>query len=244
MKDKKKIYDTLRKNIITYKQAMTIKSVDAETDKEIFIKLPNSGTGVIGRPEASQVPQTFGFIVVRKTVYNKCHAVDLELKQINPDYQLVVAYGYRSFEIQECGFAEQLKLLRGKFATKDELLETANINIANQKIAGHPTGGAVDVTIFNMREQRYLDFGTPNGNFDSNDIFVFSPFINDTAKNNRKMLRHIMQSQGFLPFNGEWWHFSYGDKEWSFANNRTSALYSQKNTEYVLNDIGEKCDIS
>ncbi|MDR3125675.1 MAG: hypothetical protein LBU20_01195 [Candidatus Nomurabacteria bacterium] len=24
-----------------------------------------------------------------------------------------------------------------------------------------------------------------------------------------------MMSQGFAPYDGEWWHFSYGDREWA-----------------------------
>jgi hypothetical protein len=73
-----------------------------------------------------------------------------------------------------------------------------------------------------------LDFGTPCGNFDSLDIFYASPFIEDIAKVNGKLLREIMSKHGFLPFNGEWWHFSYGDKEWAFANKKSAALYGQK----------------
>lgn len=27
---------------------------------------------------------------------------------------------------------------------------------------------------------------------------------------------------------GEWWHFSYGDKEWAYADKMPDALYGQK----------------
>jgi D-alanyl-D-alanine dipeptidase len=57
-----------------------------------------------------------------------------------------------------------------------------------------------------------LDFGTPMHALEKNS-YVFSPFISDKATLNRKLLRHIMQSSGFAPYDGEWWHFSYGDRE-------------------------------
>ncbi|QQR69366.1 MAG: hypothetical protein IPI58_01405 [Alphaproteobacteria bacterium] len=36
-----------------------------------------------------------------------------------------------------------------------------------------------------------------------------------------------MTSVGFAPFDGEWWHFSYGDREWAKYYGRSHAIYSQ-----------------
>jgi D-alanyl-D-alanine dipeptidase len=36
-----------------------------------------------------------------------------------------------------------------------------------------------------------------------------------------------MTSVGFAPFDGEWWHFSYGDREWAYFYKKKNALYGQ-----------------
>ncbi len=40
------------------------------------------------------------------------------------------------------------------------------------------------------------------------------------------MLRNVMVSVGFAPFDGEWWHFCYGDKEWAVYYNKPAACYA------------------
>ncbi|MDR1071048.1 MAG: hypothetical protein LBL21_00175 [Rickettsiales bacterium] len=233
MSDKDKIYSELRKGMITCKQAMTIKEVCAETDREPWAILPKDESGLVGRPEASEVPPSLPHITVRGTVARKLARADAALKLRNPNRQIVVACGYRSLELQRRGFAEQMELLRGKFEDEDELMEAASANIANPTIAGHPAGAAADVTIFDMAAREYLDFGTPCGNLDSPDILYASPFIGEEAKANRRLLREIMSAQEFLPFDGEWWHFSYGDKEWAYANKMQAALYGQKTIDEI-----------
>jgi D-alanyl-D-alanine dipeptidase len=57
--------------------------------------------------------------------------------------------------------------------------------------------------------------------------FTFSPFIGKEAWNNRQLLRYVMLSAGFAPFDGEWWHFSYGDREWAFYYKKPYAIYNQ-----------------
>jgi D-alanyl-D-alanine dipeptidase len=34
--------------------------------------------------------------------------------------------------------------------------------------------------------------------------------------------------QGLAPFDGEWWHFSYGDREWAkYYEEEAAAIYDQ-----------------
>ena len=67
---------------------------------------------------------------------------------------------------------------------------------------------------------KYLDFNNPN-------IQVFSKNISKIAKNNRMLLRELMLKNEFAPFDGEWWHFSYGDKEWAYYYQKKAAIYTQ-----------------
>lgn len=42
------------------------------------------------------------------------------------------------------------------------------------------------------------------------------------------LLRDCMLRVGFAPFDGEYWHFSYGDREWAFLTGAPASLYNQK----------------
>jgi D-alanyl-D-alanine dipeptidase len=61
----------------------------------------------------------------------------------------------------------------------------------------------------------------------SRDSFTFSPFVSRQAWDDRQLLRRAMMAAGFAPYDGEWWHFSYGDKEWARFYRKPGALYDQ-----------------
>lgn len=42
----------------------------------------------------------------------------------------------------------------------------------------------------------------------------------------RGMLHDVMLMEGFAPFYGEWWHFSYGDREWAVFYDSLEAIYA------------------
>jgi D-alanyl-D-alanine dipeptidase len=68
--------------------------------------------------------------------------------------------------------------------------------------------------------------GTKIWQFD-HDSYTFSPFVSKQAQINRQLLRKVMLEVGFAPFDGEWWHFSYGDKEWAKYYSQSYAIYEQ-----------------
>lgn len=98
--------------------------------------------------------------------------------------------------------------------------------IAVPEVAGHPTGGAVDVTIYDMENQKELDFGSKIHDFSSDICYTFYKNISDDEKENRMLLRRLMLNEGFAPYDGEWWHFSYGDREWAFYYKKGECLYN------------------
>lgn len=71
----------------------------------------------------------------------------------------------------------------------------------------------------------YIDMGTEPGDYSTKICYTDSPEITDFQKNNRHMLQKIMMEFGFAPYPGEWWHFSYGDKEWAKYYNQSNAIY-------------------
>jgi D-alanyl-D-alanine dipeptidase len=136
---------------------------------------------------------------------------------------LEVVYGYRSLSIQTKLFNENKERISATLSG-NELLEATHNIIAVPEVSGHPTGGAVDIQI--TKAGKPLDFGTKIWEFNNNS-FVFSPFISVEAKENRMLLRGLMMKAGFAPFDGEWWHFSYGDKEWARYYGKPHAIYDQ-----------------
>lgn len=168
-------------------------------------------------------------ILIRKSVYRMLQKVQKILKQINRNLSLFVTYGYRDGAIQTERFLKQLhKLSKEFYPDPNELYEAAHIRVAVPTVAGHPTGGAVDIKIFNKATGKFLDFGSKQYNYSNTKYYVFSPNIAKNAKSNRKLLRDCMMEAGFAPYDGEWWHFSFGDTEWAFYYKKPYAIYGQK----------------
>jgi D-alanyl-D-alanine dipeptidase len=96
--------------------------------------------------------------------------------------------------------------------------------IAYPPVAGHPTGGAVDVTL--VTDGFDIDMGGVIADFsDEERIRTFSNSVTAFQKENRLMLRELMLSHGFAPFDGEWWHFCFGDREWAAYYGEKAAIY-------------------
>lgn len=163
-------------------------------------------------------------IYVRKRVLDRLTQASLLLVNNRPELQLQVVYGYRALSVQQRLFQTYKQQLESKYAG-NALLEATHRLIAVPEIAGHPTGGAVDIQV--VKAGKAIDMGTSIWEF-TKDSFTFSPFINKVAQDNRQLLRKVMMEVGFAPFDGEWWHFSYGDKEWAKFYQKPYAFYEQK----------------
>ena len=77
-----------------------------------------------------------------------------------------------------------------------------------------------------VQDGNALDMGTNVHDFVSAS-YALSPFVSKTAWRNRQLLRACMIMAGFAPYDGEWWHFSYGDREWAKYYNKPHAIYEQ-----------------
>ena len=69
--------------------------------------------------------------------------------------------------------------------------------------------------------------GTAYADWASPLITTFAEGLTPAQQENRALLRRAMVAAGFAPFNGEWWHFSYGDREWALVWDAPAALYTQ-----------------
>lgn len=110
-------------------------------------------------------------------------------------------------------------------------------NLTNRTILGYkdllaiPPGTSnellVDVRTF---DNTIVNFSDPQ------KIQTFSDEISGQQATNRKFLHDYMVGQGFSPFYGEWWHFSYGDREYG-------AIYSDSSTEANNYGLTQNTDI-
>lgn len=174
-------------------------------------------------------------VKIRESVYKRLILAQKNLNSIKPALSLYVTYGYRSMEIQVKYFLNQLVLesKNNYYDNPQDLYEKIHQKIAVPKVAGHPTGAAVDLLIINRSENVFLDFGSKIYDFSTNKCKYNCKDISSSAKKNRSLLRKIMTNSGFAPYDGEWWHFSYGDREWASFYNKKYALYNQININSV-----------
>lgn len=201
----------LEENFVRYEDLLVFKKLNKFTNKEEFVKFKNKISEAI----------------VRETVAKKLQNIDEKLQKLG--FSLKILCGYRKLSEQTQKFKNICFLLKNKDLSKKELYKKVHNYIAVPKIAGHPTGGAVDVAITCNQTNKMLEFGTGYLDFiDNKKVYVFSPFVSKLELKNRLLLRNLMLEEGFAPFDGEWWHFSYGDKEWAVYYNLPFFLYSQK----------------
>jgi len=73
--------------------------------------------------------------------------------------------------------------------------------------SGHTRGSTVDITIIDLATKKELDMGSPYDYFGT----ASHPMQNNLTKvqrANRLLLRNLMLSNGFKPYENEWWHFT------------------------------------
>ena len=225
-------------HFVRYEDLLTIEEYDTETDKEEFTLLPIEDKYVIGRYQERRNMLEYGHqIAVRKSVYEKLIKVSKDLKKINKNYKIIVVYGFRDMKKQEKYFNEILEEVRNQFTDEHEMYEYIHEKIAVPIVSGHPTGGAVDAAIYDDEQNKILDFGSEILDYSTTMCYYETDDISEEAKKNRKLLRKIMMSEGFAPYDGEWWHFSYGDKEWAFYYDKEKALYNQVEASRIFQQI-------
>ncbi len=166
-------------------------------------------------------------ILVRRSLADKLHRIQKQLETFDSRMQLIVVEGYRPFAYQENYYLKELVIQFQKNPTLDfqMLLEQTHQFVALPSVAGHPTGGAIDLTIACAGEE--LDMGTKIADFSLPHLLpTYSNAVNAEQKERRLLLHDLMLAEGFAPFYGEWWHFSFGDREWAAFYGLSQALYS------------------
>ena len=168
-------------------------------------------------------------ILVREDLIPLIEQAYQELQDKLPGHNFLIRYGYRHPEVQQRYFDTRYDIHKAENPELDEvaLIELTHTQVALPTVAGHPTGGAIDLTIINGEDKEF-DMGTGIADYrEPEKCFTYSDNITAEQAKNRAFLADIMLNAGFAPYNGEWWHFSYGDREWACFYDKPHTLYEQ-----------------
>lgn len=151
-------------------------------------------------------------------------------------YQFLIKEAYRPLSQQKKSFEKVFNDYKIQYPQKNEIeiYKMTCEYVAPVKVAGHPTGGAIDISL--LKDGIEVDMGTEFNDMPispENRTYLYSEYISDADKANRKILIDCMEKIGFANYPTEWWHWSYGDCYWAFLNN-CDALYSATDENDIL----------
>jgi D-alanyl-D-alanine dipeptidase len=92
--------------------------------------------------------------------------------------------------------------------------------------SNHLTGGAIDLTIATLDGP--LDMGTGFDDFTEKshtDAYENIADANEKearVRDNRRLLKSMMENAGFTNYEKEWWHYDYGNQNWGKATGNTA----------------------
>jgi len=85
--------------------------------------------------------------------------------------------------------------------------------VANpSKGSGHNRGIAIDMTLYDLKTGALLDMPTSFDDF-SEKAHHGADNVTSRQKDNREMIRNLMEKHGFIKFQTEWWHYYWPNGE-------------------------------
>jgi len=142
--------------------------------------------------------------------------------------QLHVVEGLRPLESQReiyDGYCAELRALHPGL-DEAEIRVLASRFVSPVEVAPHVAGAAVDLTLVGASGP--LDLGTPiDATPEQSDgaCFFAAANISREARTNRELLADVLTAAGFVNYPTEWWHWSYGDRYWAYAEEQPHAIY-------------------
>jgi D-alanyl-D-alanine dipeptidase len=145
------------------------------------------------------------------------------LEGLPPGFGFIVKEAYRPLARQQASWEEAGRKLLGNDPGLGaaELRRLVSAYVAPPAVAGHPTGGALDVTL--SLDGRELFMGTAFNDEPGESggrSFLDAEDIGREARGYRSILASSLGAAGFVNYPTEWWHWSFGDKYWAFLGER------------------------
>lgn len=218
----------INRHILTYDE---MASAEQGASQEPLVDVRKYDPSIVSEHEQSDMQAYTGeAILVRDTVAKKLAEVNKQLRNAN-NLRLRIVYGFRHPKVQEKYFRERKEVLRREDPSMSEydLMRLVHDFVAVPDVAGHPMGAAVDLTLVDDSNNS-VDMGNAISDYSDPDIIKTFAEVTSEQASYRKILHDAMIAQGFAPFYGEWWHFSYGDREWATFYGTKKAIYGPINT--------------
>lgn len=172
----------------------------------------------------------------------------VEASKLLPEgHRFVILDAWRAMETQQALFDQMCRFVARDFPdyTPEEIEQAALRIVAlpsldPNKPSPHHTGGAIDLSIVDP-QGRLLDMGSPFDDISERartDFYESSAATEAeiTARDNRRLLYHIMTSVGFTNYAEEWWHFDFGNQNWAWVTGEEQARYSNIKPVYAWVD--------
>lgn len=152
-----------------------------------------------------------------KDVYYKL----LEACEYLPEgYSFKIWDAYRPFSLQEELYNEYSKTIESIFDLDDysfeEKQEFINHFVAypdKKNPPAHTTGSAIDITL--IKNGKDVDMGCSFDEFSVNTYTNYYEDKDSSIHNNRMILYNCMVKAGFTNIETEFWHYDYGNRNWS-----------------------------
>jgi D-alanyl-D-alanine dipeptidase len=166
---------------------------------------------------------------LRKSVAEKLFRVSERLPE---GIVLILIEGYRTLRSQQDLWDKKFEIVKieNPSWSNEEVEKQVRLVVAKPlPLANHHCGGAVDVTL-GYSDGTLLDMGTPYpSDAMSADWYIkfqmLSNEITDVQKQNRKILRDAMETEDFVWYPGEWWHYCWGDRMWAVYSGQSECIY-------------------
>lgn len=138
---------------------------------------------------------------------------------------LKIEWAYHPLEVQRKIYFKVKNKLKKQNPTwgESKLEKETEKFVAPLDIAPHAAGAAVDLTIID-KNGKELDMGQRSKPY-SKACYTNSKNISKKAKENRALLIKIMKKAGFVNYPIEWWHWSYGDRDWAITKGKKRPIY-------------------
>ncbi len=92
--------------------------------------------------------------------------------------------------------------------------QLAELGYVNDHVSNHCFGDTVDLTLIQLSDKSFLDMGACFDFFDDiSHQTATAKMIGEIAYQNRQLLLQAMQTAGYLPYEKEYWHFTYHERE-------------------------------
>lgn len=166
---------------------------------------------------------------VREQIHEKINRIANRSKALG--YSLYVCEAFRSLAKQKVFWQEALLQTHAKhpdILDGRKLFELTSKFTAPPERAMHCTGGTVDVLLYsNAKKEILYDFDDSDESYYNELVYTDNPLISEEEKKVRQTLNSLKESEDFVNYPLEWWHYSFGNAEWALYSGKEFALYGQ-----------------